>query len=82
MGKKLSAEPSGQTSRSPIVTVVSDGANTTWRMFVPTIGLMLAGIKIDQHFGTTPWMMIIGLLLGSIIATLLVKRLLTDINHR
>lgn len=37
---------------------------TTWRMFVPTIGLTLVGLSIDMMVGTRPWMTISGICLG------------------
>lgn len=48
--------------------------DTTWRLFVPSVGLMLGGLWFDQTFGTKPWLMIAGLVLGSVIAILLVKQ--------
>lgn len=47
-------------------------ADTTWRMFVPIIGLMLLGDLVDQHFETKPLFALIGVVLGSIIAGWLV----------
>ena len=58
-------------------SILIDMADTTWRMFVPTIGLLLAGRVADTHFGTKPWLMLLGVAFGAAIATLLVKRQLT-----
>jgi F0F1-type ATP synthase assembly protein I len=49
-------------------------ADTTWRMFVPTIGLLLVGRWCDAQFHTKPWLMLAGAAVGGVIAALLVKR--------
>ncbi len=56
--------------------------DTTWRMFVPSIGCTLLGVWADQHFGTSPWLMIAGIVLGFSGAFLLVKKQLSDIAVR
>ncbi len=55
-------------------SILLDMADTTWRMFVPTVGLLLAGRAVDTHFGTKPWFMLVGTALGAAIAALLIKR--------
>ncbi len=59
-----------------LFTFVTIG-DTTWRLFVPSVGLMLIGIWLDQILGTKPWLMIVGLVLGVVVAILLVKQQLT-----
>lgn len=49
-------------------------ADTTWRMFVPTVGLLLVGRYLDRHFGTKPWLMLVGATFGAVLAVMLVKR--------
>ena len=58
-------------------SLILDMADTTWRMFVPTVGLLLIGRAADTRFGTKPWCMFVGIVFGVIIATVLVKRQLT-----
>ncbi len=75
----MSTSPKGDDkptppSRSTVVLMLATAADTTWRMFVPTIGLMLAGLMIDRQLGTKPWLMIVGLVLGVVLAWALVKR--------
>ena len=48
--------------------------DTTWRMFVPTIGLLLVGGALDEQYHTKPWLMLVGVALGGAIATYLVKK--------
>ena len=49
-------------------------ADTTWRMFVPTVGLLLAGNALDETWGTKPWLLISGVAIGGGISALLVKQ--------
>jgi F0F1-type ATP synthase assembly protein I len=56
--------------------------DTTWRMFVPSIGCTLLGVWADRHFGVSPWLMITGIVLGFFGAFLLVKKQLSDIAAR
>lgn len=48
-------------------------ADTTWRMFVPIVGLMFAGLWLDQQVATKPWLMILGIIAGTTIAIVLVR---------
>lgn len=47
--------------------------DTTWRMFVPAIGLTLLGVWLDMLLDTKPWLMVSGIVLGAFFAVLLVK---------
>lgn len=46
--------------------------DTTWRMFVPSIGFTLIGVWLDSVFDTKPWLMFGGIILGFFGAYLLV----------
>ena len=61
-------------SRSDALYIIASMADTTWRMFVPTIGLLLVGNALDEHFRTKPWLLLVGAGLGACIAALLVKQ--------
>jgi F0F1-type ATP synthase assembly protein I len=50
-----------------------DMADTTWRMFVPTIGLLLVGRHFDIQLQTKPWLMLGGVVLGAAIAAMLIR---------
>jgi len=60
--------------KSTVVLLLSTAADTTWRMFVPIIGIALLGIWADHTFATKPWMTIIGIIIGVAIATVLVRQ--------
>lgn len=47
-------------------------ADTTARLFVPTIGGTILGIWADHSFNTTPFLTIFGVLLGTALASMLV----------
>lgn len=53
--------------------LIASMADTTWRMFVPTIGLLLIGNALDGEFATKPWLMLAGAAVGGVIAAYLVK---------
>lgn len=70
-------EGDSSSSVSPSV-ILATMADTTWRMFVPTVGLLLLGVWADGQFATKPWLMFIGLALGVIFAVILVKRQISE----
>lgn len=53
--------------------LIASMADTTWRMFVPTIGLLVAGNALDGRFSSKPWLMLTGATVGGLIAAYLVK---------
>lgn len=53
--------------------------DTTWRMFVPTIGLTIAGLFLDKWLQTKPWLMIVGIICGAALSYVLVKRQLNKV---
>ena len=78
MGTATEQTPTHDTRRrSTAVLVFADIADTTWRLFVPIVGLLLPGRYADVHWGTKPWLMLAGAVLGSVVAGLLIKQQLT-----
>lgn len=61
-------------SHSSAILMLATIADTTWRMFVPIIGLLVLGLLADKQLKTTPWLMIIGLVCGIAVTTLLIRR--------
>lgn len=49
-------------------------ADTSWRMFVPTLGLLVLGLWYDQGHNTMPIATIGGIIVGSVLAGLLVRQ--------
>lgn len=66
------ARPKGVAS-----SVLLDMADTTWRMFIPTIGLLMVGRWLDARYGLKPWLMLAGVAVGALIAAFLIQRQLT-----
>ena len=58
---------------STVIILLTTIADTTWRMFIPTIGLTILGLLADKWFQTTPWVMVVGIILGAYLAYALVK---------
>ncbi len=63
-----------KTHPNPSLYLVVSMMDTTWRVFVPTVGLLLLGNYIDDRLGSSPWLMLLGAVLGGGVAALLVKR--------
>jgi hypothetical protein len=68
----------GFTAQSMVLMI----GDTTWRMFVPSVGMTLLGVWLDSLFGTKPWLMIAGIIVGAACAVLLVKMQLQKVRRR
>lgn len=73
----MSASPTGTGGnaappKSSTVVLLMTALDTTWRMFVPIVGLLLLGVLADQGLHTKPWLMIAGLVVGVVLAGVLV----------
>ena len=78
-GKKTS-----QTAGEPdaIGSILATIGDTTWRMFVPSVGFTLLGVWADAQLGTKPWLMVVGIVVGCTGAALLVKKQISGIESR
>lgn len=70
-----------QSRRTETLYLITSMADTTWRMFVPTLGLMLIGNALDNKLHTQPWFMLVGALLGGWIAAVLIKKQIAKVNN-
>ena len=61
-----------KTESDHIFIIFRTIVDTTWRMFLPTIGFTVFGAWLDAVLGAKPWMMIGGILLGFLVASGLV----------
>lgn len=59
--------------RSAAILLLRTAGDTTWRMFVPTIGLTVLGVAADNYFGSKPWGTTVGIIVGSALATFLIR---------
>lgn len=67
--EEVTDKPEKQTdkdiSAQQVVSVMwATFGDTTWRLFVPSVGGTLLGVWADESWGTTPLMIIIGTSLG------------------
>lgn len=68
-------KPSDIKSEQPTAFILlSTAADTTWRMFVPTLGGTLLGLWLDDENNTEPLYGIIGLFIGIIITAFLIRQ--------
>lgn len=71
-GTKKEASVSRVTEDEARLVVFATIADTTWRMFVPVIGLTLVGYVVDRVFETLPVGVFTGLGVGIVLAVALV----------
>lgn len=65
--------PPAKPSKSQVIFMFGTMADTTWRMFIPIIGLTVGGVWVDRTYGTKPFVTIIGIIVGTAIAAYLVR---------
>lgn len=65
-----------------IKTILGTIGDTTWRMFVPSVGFTLLGFWLDSQFDTKPTLMIAGIVVGSIFAVILVMTQLKRVKSQ
>ncbi|PLS81424.1 hypothetical protein CYG49_02055 [Candidatus Saccharibacteria bacterium] len=70
--KKPEPEASTTPSKQTVVLLLATLADTTWRLFAPTIGGLLLGLWADNKFGTRPWLLVGGTLGGILLSILLI----------
>lgn len=73
-------DPKVPPTSSTVLLLLGTIGDTTWRMFVPTIGLMLVGFWVDTQLGTKFWMTVVGILIGSLVAGFLIRHQLKNVH--
>lgn len=71
------ADKNRQTSppqSSAVVLLLGTIADTTWRMFLPTLAGIVGGYMLDGLLGTKPWLFAAGTILGCVIAGMLIAK--------
>lgn len=66
--------------RSAAILLITTIADTTWRVFVPTVGGILIGVWLNQVFNVGLAWSIILFVIGSLISVVLVKMQLKRVN--
>lgn len=60
MRKTTTTTEGTKPTSSPVVLLLGTIADTTWRMFIPSIALAALGLYIDKQLGTAPLLAAIG----------------------
>lgn len=77
-----SGPPDEPPKQSTVLLLLGTIADTTWRMFVPIVGMLLLGLWIDTSFGTLPWALILLTIIGIAVAAELIRRQLNTVNKK
>ncbi len=64
MAEKPKVQSDQKTDIDAATIMMQTIIGTTWRMFVPSIGLMLVGLWADLMLHTKPWLMFAGIIVG------------------
>lgn len=73
--------PDEPPKQSTVLLLLGTIADTTWRMFVPIVGLLMLGLWVDKTFDTLPWAMIILTVIGVAVAAELIRRQLRNVQN-
>lgn len=74
-------EPLPPPEKSTVILLLTDIADTTWRMFMPTLGGAALGWWADSQWKTSPWLALGGLGLGVLASAFLVKQQLDKVKN-
>jgi F0F1-type ATP synthase assembly protein I len=85
--KKAAADPTtksrhgaSQADQFSVGTLGLDLLDTTWRIAVPVLICTALGIFADLQFDTKPWLTLVAVVVGFVVAGLLIKKLITAIE--
>ena len=67
--------------KSTVILLLSTIGDTTWRMFIPTIGFTILGVMADRQFESKPWFTFIGIAIGVVIAAQLIRRQIQRVSR-
>ena len=73
-GAKKSDDNQAPPNKSTVILLFTIAADTTWRMFVPVIGGTILGVWADNTITDKPIGTVVGIAIGVIIATILVRQ--------
>ena len=76
----ISANDTGDSGAMMILARTMIG--TMWRMFLPTIGLTLLGLWLDNVSGMKMRWLFVGIISGAIISVILVALQIAKIKHQ
>jgi len=82
MAEKPKVQSDQKTDIDAATIMMQTIIGTTWRMFVPSIGLMLVGLWADLVLHTKPWLMVTGIIVGLATSALLIYQQIRFIKQR
>ena len=82
MAEKPKVQSDQKTDIDAATIMMQTIIGTTWRMFVPSIGLMLVGLWADLVLHTKPWLMVAGIIVGLATSALLIYQQTRFIKQR
>jgi len=71
-GPKTAA--SSEPKQAPKLNIGRELLDTTWRMTIPVVLFAGLGIVLDRQINSAPWLTLIGMIVGFLLAGILVKR--------
>lgn len=71
--QKQDKQASSASSKQTVILLISTLADTTWRLFVPTVLGCILGVWADNSIDSKPWFSIIGTMAGILLSVLLVR---------
>lgn len=74
-------DPAPAPSRSTVLLLLKTVADTTLRLFVPSVGGTVIGLIIDNTYDTKPWGTVVGVTGGTLLAFMLVYVQIKKINQ-
>lgn len=78
--KKSDANPS-PPDKSTVILLLSTIGDTSWRMFLPTVGGTILGVYGDNQFSTKPWLTLGGIIIGTMMATALIRNQMKKVQR-
>lgn len=69
-----------KTTTQAVLLLATTALDATWRTIVPGVLGTVLGLVADHAFHTTPWFMILGLILGMALSAFLVYQLFKGIQ--
>ena len=66
--------------KTTALILLATAADTTWRMFVPTLGGTFVGLWADGAWHISPWGGIGGLMIGIVITALLIRQQYKEVD--
>lgn len=68
------------TDSASVSALLLSMADTTWRMFIPPLLVVPAGLWLDRRWVTAPWLTLVATMVGLSLSIVLVRRQLKRVG--